>query len=169
MRMNALSVLRVSAAILTGLLVTACDMRAPVRTIPAAIIVLPDAEDTKTSDNYDGQVSYRLKQPHPGERSIEEVRRRLIEQGWHRRERDVLNPENTFATTARWRTLETANGDVIAWSEQWENDDGDVVIYGFKYTVSAGEKPDARIPMEVLITHFRAETVKALEGEARQR
>lgn len=159
----------VGAAIVTGLLVTSCEMRAPNRPIPAALIVLPDAEDTQTSDIYDGQVSYRLNQPYPGERSIEEFRRRLVEQGWHRRERDLLNPEKTFATTARWRTVQTANGDLIAWSEQWENDDGDVVIYGFQYMVPAGGKPDPKIPMEVLISYFRAETVKALEGEVRER
>src|SRR5688500_4446072 len=110
-------------------------MRAPVGTIPIALIVLPGAEDTQISDIYDGQDSYKLKQPYPVKRSIEEFRRRLTEQGWHRRERDVLNPGNTFATTARGRTVQTENGDVIAWSEQWENANGDVVIYGFKYTV----------------------------------
>jgi hypothetical protein len=161
-------ILLMCAAVVTGVLAASCDVPAPFRTMPTAVIVLPDAEGTKISDTYDGQVSYKLKQPHPGESIIEEVRRRLSAQGWHRREHDILNPANTFGTTARWRTVQTADGDVIAWSEQWENADGDVVMYGFKYSVPPGSHPDRNVPMEVLISYFRADTVKALESEARE-
>jgi hypothetical protein len=171
MKANRMAILLVTAAMVTGALAASCDVRAPIRTIPTALIVLPEAEDTQISDIYDGQVSYTLKAPFPGERSIEEFRRRLVEQGWHRRERDILNPGNTFATTARWRTVKIEDHDVIAWSEQWENANGDVVVYGFKYAVPAGASAnsDPKVPMQVLISYFRADTVKALESEAGER
>ena len=157
---------RLVAVLALGIAVTGCNGRRPIRTLPSALVVLADARDIKTSDVYDGQVGYRVPEPYPGQRTIDEIRRRLVELGWHPRERDLLNPANTFAVTARWRTLQTATGDLIGWSEHWEDSEGDVVMYGFKYYAPAGQDPSSNSPMKVLVTHFRASTVRELEREA---
>lgn len=134
-----------------------------------AIIVLPGAQEVQWGGAYDGHVAYRLRDAYPGRRSMEEVRSRLRAQGWHPRARDLLNPTLTYAITARWRPLQIADGGVLAWSEQWQNGAGDVVIYGFKYSVStSGHDPAPDTPMEVHIYYLRAETAKSLERETAQ-
>lgn len=131
-----------------------------------AIIVLPGAQDVQWFDAYDGHVVYNLRDAYPGRLSIEEIRSRLRDQGWQPRDRDLLNPTLTYAISARWRPLQLADGGVLAWSEQWRNSTGDVVMYGFKYAVSAsGQDPAPDTPMGVHVYYFRAETAKSLESE----
>lgn len=158
--------INLAAAAATGAALSSCAARQQPAGENPAIIVLSGAQELQSAESYDGQVGYKLRDPYPGQRTIEEVRRRLKEQGWQPRDRDLLNPTLTRKITARWRQLQTADGDVLAWSEQWENDDGDIVMYGFSYAVSAGGRDPARdIPMEVLISYFRAEAAKRLKRE----
>src|SRR6266542_1288052 len=132
-----------------------------------SMIVLPGAQDLRRADIYDGQITYKLAEPYPGERTITEIRRRLTQLGWRPRERDLLNSTLSYDITARWRRVQVENGDLIGWSEQWENNAGDVVIYGFSYAVPvSGAEPEPSVPMEVIVSYFGVDTVRALEREA---
>jgi hypothetical protein len=55
---------------------------------------------------------------------------------------------------------------VAVWSEQWENGAGDTVWYGFRYW--GNSKNDPRGPMDVIVSYFRSETVKALQQEVQR-
>ena len=67
----------------------------------------------------------------------------------------------------KWGQIQMDGRDVSAWSEQWENGAGDVVWYGLRYFGSAKDNPHG--PMDVLVSYFRADTVKAMEdGVKRQ-
>jgi hypothetical protein len=70
------------------------------------MIVLPNAHDVQTADIDDGQITYKLQVPYPGEESIKEIRRRLTAMKWRPRDRDFLNPTLSYAITARWRRLQ---------------------------------------------------------------
>jgi hypothetical protein len=132
------------------------------------MIVLPNAQDVQTADIYDGQITYNLHEPYPGEDSINEIRRRLTNMKWRPRDRDFLNPTLSYAITAKWRRLQVEKGDLLGWSEQWENAAGDVVFYGFSYAVAvSGADPPPTAPMEVICSHFLAGTVAAIERENR--
>jgi hypothetical protein len=52
------------------------------------------------------------------------------------------------------------------WAEQWENGAGDIVSYGLRYLGDAKDNP--RGPLNVLVSLFRAETVKVSQRELRQ-
>ena len=144
-----------------------CQARQLPTTANPALIVLPGAQDVRTADIYDGQVTYKLHVPYPGEDSINEIRRRLTAMKWRPRDRDLLNPSLSYATTARWRRVEVEKGDLVGWSENWENAAGDVVSYGFSYVAASGADPAATTPMEIIGSRFLASAVAAIEHEQR--
>ena len=134
----------------------------------SAMIVLPNARDVKKADIYDGQITYMLEVPYPGEASIHEIRRRLTTMGWRPRDRDLLNPSLSYAITARWRRVASGKRDVLGWTEQWQNAGGEVVAYSFSYDVAvSGGNPEPGTPMAVSASYFRASTVAAFEREKR--
>lgn len=68
--------------------------------------------------------------------------------------------------TARWRPLQTGGAGALAWSEQWQNGAGDVVMYGFNYAVStSGHDPAPDTPLAVHVYYLRAETARLVEEE----
>jgi hypothetical protein len=157
------SVVHRSVGIAVCVALSSCQARDSIRPLPSGMIVLPRAQDV--TDLYQGQVRYKLRDPYPGTRSIDDVHRRLKEQGWRRRNRDFLNPDLTVDITARWRgPIRSDEGDFLVWSEQWENPVGDVVAYGFTYAV-VGANPDPNTPLEVFIAYFDEETVRRKERE----
>jgi hypothetical protein len=110
---------------------SACSSATVIPRIPdPAVIVLSNAKDVRSFDIDDGQVSYRVEQPYPAEQAISEIHQRLNALGWHRRERDFLNPGGSSATAGKWGETQVEGRDVAVWAEQWENGGGDIVSYG---------------------------------------
>jgi hypothetical protein len=159
------SVLRCS--VFGGALFAFSCATAGVRTPPnLAVIVLTDAKDVHWSDIYDGQVGYKVSEPYPGQRSISEVHKRLQELGWVPRKVDFLNPAGSSATKAERGDTEAEGRVVSVWAEQWESSAGDIVEYGFRYW--GDSKSDSHGPMDVVVSYFRAETVKAVQEDLRR-
>jgi len=145
---------------------SACSSARVVPPVPdPAVIVLSHAKDVRSFDIYDGQVSYRIEQPYPAEQALSEIHQRLNALGWHRRERDFLNPGGSSATAGKWGETRAEGRDVAAWSEQWGNGAGDVVWYGLRYGGDAKDHPHG--PLDVSVSLLRAETVKAIQKETR--
>jgi hypothetical protein len=144
-----------------------CQARQVPATANPALIVLPGAQDVRTADIYDGQVTYKLHVPYPGEDSINEIRRRLTALEWRPRDRDLLNPTLSYAVTTKWRRMQVEKGDLLGWSENWENAAGDVVLCGFSYIAESFADPAATTPMEVICSRFVASSVAAIEHEQR--
>ena len=132
-----------------------------------AVLVLPNATNVRWADIYDGQVSYTVAELYPAERAITQIQTRLRHLGWHPRHHDFLNPGGSSATKAQWSETEIAGKSVIAWSQQWENDSGDVVWYGLRYWRTT--KDDTPGVLDVIVSYFTAETVKAIEAEMRRK
>lgn len=157
----------VRGTVLVGALAAFSCATGGVRTPPnPAVIALPDASHVQWSDIYDGQVRYKVSEPYPGQRSISELHKRLQELGWVPRKVDWLNPGGSSATRAEWGDTDFGGRAVTSWAEQWENVTGDIVEYGFQYFGSSKNSP--RGPMDVLVSYFRAETVKAMQEDLRR-
>jgi hypothetical protein len=131
---------------LFGLLaVVACSTAGPTLRDRPAIIVLPGATNVRVADIYDGQVSYRLREPYPADGAIRKMQTRLRQLGWRPRQRDFLNPQGSSATRGEWTELEIEARWVRAWSQQWENDSGDVVQYGLIYRSRSKDQTSASL------------------------
>jgi hypothetical protein len=107
---------------------------APLR--PDTLIVLPGAEDVNYRDDYDGAVSYILREPHPAASTREQIRSRLEGQGWRPIADDLMNPGEKNSHERGWsRFIDgTRNNEwVYVWSGAWENSGGDRVEYWFEY------------------------------------
>jgi hypothetical protein len=127
------------------------------------MISLPTSEGAKVGTSYDGTLEYSIQVPYPGDASIQQIRSVLRARGWRQREFEFLNG-SPFEVTARWRDVDSTEGTLTVWYEQWENAVGDVVSYRYTYRRATGEELPGG-PLRVSITHFRKETVQALEQE----
>lgn len=156
--------MRAALTILAAVLLSSCQATQGSLSQRAAMIVLPNATDVKSAEQFDGQITYRVAEPYPAKRAIADINQQLRGMGWRPRERDLLNPDSSYSMTARWRAVATNDGRIWGWSEQWENDRGDVVAYSFSYsTTSVDGPPDSKVPMEVLVAYFKSPRVKELE------
>jgi hypothetical protein len=145
-----------------AVLFSACGAAKSPSAVNPAVIVLPDARGVRWADIYDGQVSYQVQESYPAPKVIAELRQRLRELGWHPRTVDILNPSGSSATAGKWGHVVIEGRTVAAWSEQWENAAGDVVWYGLRYMGKA--KDDLQGPLDIIVSFFRASTVKALKS-----
>ena len=86
--------------------------------------------------------------------------------GWRPRKVDLLNPQGSSATRAEWIETQIEGRIVVAWSQQWENDAGDVVLYGLQYWSKS--KDDVPATLDVLVSYFNKDTVAAIESAMRR-
>ena len=161
--MNALDLVRlVGTLCISGVALSACGAAKTPSAMNPAVIVLPDARGVRWADMYDGQVSYQVRQSYPAQEVISGLRQRLRELGWHPRTVDFLNPSGSSATAGKWGQVVVEGRDVAAWAEQWENGVGDVVQYGLRYMGTVRDDPQG--PLDISISFFRADTVKAIKS-----
>lgn len=143
-----------------------CDWSCDPQVNPA-IIVLPNATNVRWGEIYDGQVTYNVREAYPAERTITQIQTRLRQLGWRPSQRDFLNPQGSTATRAEWTEAEIEGKHAIAWSQQWESNSGDTVSYGLAYWSKTKDAiPDI---LDVGVSYFTSETVKAIEAEMRRK
>jgi hypothetical protein len=148
---------------------------APV-TLPPELIVVDGAKDVRPRQRPDAgiEVLYRVDQPFPATELLERVRAALPSQRWHPLMEDWLNPGRATSHQRGWGSftngLKQPNTLVHAWSAEWKDDAGNLVLYGLvyesKYNPSlpsfAWPPPDNSM-LEVTALWLPASTVNAMQ------
>jgi hypothetical protein len=106
-----------------------------------ALIQLPGAEDV-SYDVYKGRerLMYSLTAEYPATEILDEIRSRLRTQGWKPLEDNYFMTGVPTSHVTGWEQCEETGTEqdvqvmVHAWSADWINAQGDVVLYGLKYS-----------------------------------
>jgi hypothetical protein len=98
-------------------------------------------------------VTYTVKRKYPAIDVIDEISSRLKKLGWRPLKDDWLNPGSPTSHVTGWTefvdaTPASAPQHVDQWRAQWENDDGEIVLYNFSYYSPTAGKP-VRDPLGV--------------------
>ena len=121
--------------VLLGVAVCGGESGAPQRnqgpTSPSSLLVLPGAEDVKTTNR--NEVTYKLQEAWPAENTIASIGRQLAAEGWQRSETYLLG--SGTAPLRMWTTYIVGHETVFGWWAQWNHPDGSVVIYALRYKV----------------------------------
>lgn len=133
-------------------------------TVPDALIVLPGAIDIKYSEEYDGVVRYRLREPFPADSVIAAVNSRLEQRKWLRKNDDLFNPGVQNSHVRGWSNYTDRNDDtVFVWTAEWSSNRGDIIQYGLNYRYRKGETAQNTQPLlEVTGIYMSAITVNQL-------
>jgi len=125
-----------------------------------ALIQLPRAENV-SYDVYKGRerLTYSLAEDYPAEKSLDQIRSRLKAQGWTPLDDNYFMPGVTTSHVTGWETFEDTDIDndvrviVHAWSADWTNAEGDIVLYGLKYSYPKDGQPNLS-HLEVFAVYF---------------
>ncbi|MBD3293073.1 MAG: hypothetical protein GF393_09125 [Armatimonadia bacterium] len=129
-----------------------------------ALIQLPGAERA-SFDVFRGRqrLTYFLSVEYPAEEALSVVRSRLEAMGWEALPYNYFMPSVPTSHVTGWQQLEDVVDGVPwvvhAWSADWRNRHGDVVLYGFKYTYPVDAEPD--LSRAQVFAVFFPETVAA--------
>ena len=137
-------------------------------TAASALMVLPEATKVVPSkDYYDGTVQYQLDEPYPAKNAIAFINTELTKQGWAPLTLDFLNPDSQTSHVTGW------NGGVIvgketvySWMGQWQNTNGDIVLYRLSYRVPTAAV-EASGPLYVQAVFFSKATAERLKKQER--
>jgi len=115
-----------------------------------ALIQLPGAENI-SYDVYRGRVrlTYSLTEDYPAQKSLDQIRSRLKTLGWTPLDDNYFMPRVPTSHLTGWQEFEdliNINTEVLlivhAWSADWTNTQGDIVMYGLKYSYPKDGQPD---------------------------
>jgi len=114
-----------------------------------ALIRLPGAQNI-SYDVYKGRerLTYSLEDDYPAEKSLDQIRSQLKAQGWKPLDDNYFMPGVATSHVTGWQTFEDTDIDsdvrviVHAWSADWTNRQGDIVLYGLKYSYPKDGQPD---------------------------
>jgi hypothetical protein len=122
-------------------LLAACSRQpaAPQLHVPPQIVVPAGAYDIGSRELVDGTVGvgYRLHEPFPADGLLARVRGALPAPAWQPLERDWLHPDSPSSHQRGWSDFtdgtKSPSTRVHAWSAQWRDAQGNVVIYYLRY------------------------------------
>ena len=98
------------------------------------LVVVEGATAPTRIDEYDGAVSYHVRDPFPGSLVIARLRERLAAVGWKGMTLDFVVTPGAPAATRQWATsFDSSDRMVRDWSGSWENETGAVVVYFLRY------------------------------------
>jgi hypothetical protein len=114
-----------------------------------ALIQLPGAENV-SYDVYRGRerLTYSLAEDYPAEKSLDQIRSHLKAQGWTPLDDNYFMEGVPTSHVTGWQEFEETDIDrdvrviVHGWSADWKNAQGDIVLYGLKYSYPKDGQPD---------------------------
>ena len=132
----------------------------PIPTRADALIQLPGAESV-SYDVYKGRerLTYSLSDDYPAEKSLEQIRSRLKAQGWTPLDDNYFMPGVPTSHVSGWQKFEETDIDsdarviVHGWSADWKNAQGDIVLYGLKYSYPT-DAPEDLSHLQVFAVYF---------------
>jgi hypothetical protein len=126
---------------------------APVVQLPSVIVVAPGATDVCPQRSADGQVgvSYKVREQFPADAMLARIRAALPTSEWRPLPEDWLNPGVPSSHHAGWSTFEdgtkTPSTEVKQWFAQWQDTEGNVVLYMLRYdSTFVPDRPYRRAP-----------------------
>jgi len=92
------------------------------------------------------QIIYQLKEKYPASKAISEISTQLKSKDWQALKRDYLNPDIPSSHVRGWTDFidgtKRPNERVHQWLAQWQDKQGNIVWYVFKYTYPINSKPN---------------------------
>lgn len=92
------------------------------------------------------QVYYDVKAPYPAEAVLEQLRHQLTQRGWRPLKEDFLNPGLPSSHVTGWQSFGDGTTKpatlVQQWLAQWDDANGDVLVYAFQYRYNRQGSPD---------------------------
>lgn len=135
----------------------------------SALMVLPEATKVVPSKDYDGTVQYQLEEPYPAKNAIAFIESELKKQQWTPLSADFLNPESHTSHVTGWNGgIIVGTETVYSWMGQWQNHDGDIVLYRLSYRVPVKALEPAG-PLYVQAVFFSSTTAEKLKNQERPR
>jgi hypothetical protein len=113
---------------------------------PASLLVYSKAEQVRYDDK-DGAwwVYYNVQTEYPAEEVLQFIRTELERQGWQPLKEDALNPGLPSSHVRGWQDYvdgrTSPKTQVHKWLAQWQNAQGDVVVYSLRYQHPKGTSP----------------------------
>ena len=107
--------------------------------LPPALVIYPAAKEIETHTERDGKASviYWVEQRYPAEKVLGYVKDSLVAQHWKLLMNDWLNPEIPSSHVRGWTKwvdgTVTPNRRVHQWIADWQNEQGDIVFFEFRY------------------------------------
>ncbi len=112
-----------------------------------SLIVLSGATNINYAKvNKTDQVTYNLKADYPAAEIINQLLKKLGNMGWTPLNEDFLNPGLPTSFVRGWSDYEDIskkpNMKVHSWLSDWQNRNGDVLVYGLRYQYPINAQPD---------------------------
>jgi hypothetical protein len=136
-------------SVLLAVIISGCQTKASQdpKNYSGSLIVLPGALNINYAKvNNTDQVTYNLKVAYPAPEVISQLLKKTSDMGWSPLKEDFLNPGLPTSIVRGWSDYEDAsrkpNTKVHSWQTDWQNKNGDVLIYGLKYRYPLNSQPD---------------------------
>lgn len=103
----------------------------------ANLIIVPGARAPTFTNVNDGEVSYTVLEPYPGERMLQAINDGLRAKGWTPLKHDPFTPGRPSSHQSGWGRYQTADGQVEhQWLGSWTNAAKEIVTYSLVYRAS---------------------------------
>jgi hypothetical protein len=139
-----------------------------------AMIILDNAEESFYVLNDGGsiQLSYQMREDYPAHRVIKEISDTLETAGWKPLKEDHLNPGLFLSNVEGWSDFEDASRTLIKtvhqWMGDWEDKDGNIVRYVFRYTYSKNKDKNLSL-LQIHAIYTPSSLVKFIQAELNEK
>jgi len=140
----------------------------PVTVRAPALIQLTGAKDI-SYDVFKGRerLTYSIPEEYPAPKSLNQIHSRLRALGWTPFDDNYFMPGEPTSHVTGWQIFEDTGIEnkerviVHAWSADWMNEQGDIVLYGLKYSYPKDGQPDLSL-LQVFAVYFPRLVAEAL-------
>lgn len=165
---NTLHLLRFVLVLAIVVTTPALYAKDPVTVRASALIQLTGAKDV-SYDVYKGRerLTYSIYEEYPAPKSLDQIRSRLRALGWTPLDDNYFMPGEPTSHVTGWQIFEDTGIEnkerviVHAWSADWMNEQGDIVLYGLKYSYPKDGQPDLSL-LQVFAVYFPRLVAEAL-------
>ena len=135
----------------------------------ADILIQLSGAEKVSCDVFKGRerLTYSLTEEYPASKSLDQIRCRLKTLGWTPLDDNYFMPGVPTSHVTGWQKFEDTEIDnkdrviVHAWSADWTNEQGDIVLYGLKYSYPKDSRPDLSL-LQVFAVYFPRLVAEAL-------
>ena len=154
---------------LLAVLVSGCQTKAnqDPKNYSESLIVLSGATNINYAKvNNTDQVTYNLRAAYPAPEVTDQLLKKTNDMGWTPLKEDFMNPGLPTSIVRGWSDYEDAsrkpNTKVYSWQTDWQNKNGDVLIYGLKYRYPLNSQPDM-LSLNVVAIYIPAKLAETMK------
>ena len=152
-----------------AVIISSCQMTSnqDPKNYSGSLIVLSGATNINYAKvNDTDQVTYNLKAAFPAPEVIDQLLKKTSDMGWTPLKEDFMNPGLPTSIVRGWSDYEDAskkpNTKVHSWQTDWQNKNGDVLIFGLKYRYPLNSQPDMS-SMNVVAIYIPAKLAETMK------